>query len=199
MAETLTEVAIASLNHFAYCPHRCWRMFCAGEFVDNAYTIEGTTLHDRVHTLGEGFREETWQVRSIWLKSKRYGLVGKADLVESQAGKIYPVEYKRGRRNPWENDALQVCAQGLCLEELTGNSVTTGYVYSLQSCQREEISLDERLRRDTLEAIASIRQMLKTGKMPPATYDKRCRGCSLYGGCLPQAVGKVRRYSEIED
>ncbi len=199
MAETLTEVAIASLNHFAYCSHRCWRMFCAGEFVDNAYTIEGTTLHDRVHTLGEGFREDIWQVRSIWLKSKRYGLVGKADLVESQAGEIYPVEYKRGRRNPWENDALQVCAQGLCLEELTGNSVTTGYVYSLQSCQREEIVLDERLRRDTLEAIASIRQMLQTGKMPPAIYEKRCRGCSLYDGCLPQAVAKVRRYSEIEE
>ncbi|MEQ8956610.1 MAG: CRISPR-associated protein Cas4, partial [Coleofasciculus sp. C2-GNP5-27] len=23
-------IPIASLNHYSYCPHRCWRMFCAG-------------------------------------------------------------------------------------------------------------------------------------------------------------------------
>lgn len=43
-------IPIAALNHYAYCPHRCWRMFCAGEFQDNQYTIEGTSLHDRFHT-----------------------------------------------------------------------------------------------------------------------------------------------------
>jgi CRISPR-associated exonuclease Cas4 len=172
-------------------------MFCAGEFVENAYTVEGSTLHDRVHTLGEGFREDTWQVRSIWLKSQKYGLVGKADLVESKAGEIYPVEYKRGRKNLWENDALQVCAQALCLEELTGRSIPTGYVYSLQSHQRQDIVLDDKLRRETIATIESVRQMLQTGKMPPALYDQRCRGCSLYGGCLPQAASKVERYQEM--
>ncbi len=50
-------IPIASLNQYAYCPHRCWRMFCAGEFIDNQYTIEGTSLHDRVHTQGKGQRE----------------------------------------------------------------------------------------------------------------------------------------------
>ncbi|WP_017662207.1 CRISPR-associated protein Cas4 [Baaleninema simplex] len=196
MTEVLTEVAIASLNHFAYCPHRCWRMFCAGEFVENAYTVEGTMLHDRVHTLGDSFRDGTWQVRSIWLKSERYGLVGKADLVESQEGEIYPVEYKRGRPNPWDNDALQVCAQGLCLEEMTGNPVTKGYIYSLQSHQRQDVLLDEALRQETIETLEAVRQMLHTGKMPPAAYDKRCRGCSLYDSCLPQATAKVDRYRE---
>ena len=44
-------IQIAALNQYAYCPHRCWRMFCAGEFTDNQYTIEGTALHDRVHTI----------------------------------------------------------------------------------------------------------------------------------------------------
>jgi len=39
-------ISIASLNQYSYCAHRCWRMFCAGEFADNQYTIEGTILHD---------------------------------------------------------------------------------------------------------------------------------------------------------
>jgi CRISPR-associated exonuclease Cas4 len=74
-------IPIAALNQYAYCPHRCSRMFCAGEFTDNQYTIEGISLHSRVHTLGEEHREETCQVRTIWLKSERYQLIGKADLM----------------------------------------------------------------------------------------------------------------------
>jgi hypothetical protein len=111
-------IPIASLNQYAFCPHRCWRMFCAGEFIDNQYTIEGTSLHDRVHTQGEGHREETWQIRAIWLKSERYKLIGKSDLIESESGQFYPIEYKRGRKGEWDNDELQVCAQALCLEEI---------------------------------------------------------------------------------
>ena len=75
-------IPIAALNQYAYCPERCWRMFCVGEFTDNQYTIEGISLHSRVHTLGEEHREETCHVRTIWLKSERYQLIGKADLIE---------------------------------------------------------------------------------------------------------------------
>ncbi|QXE24969.1 CRISPR-associated protein Cas4 [Richelia sinica FACHB-800] len=73
-------------------------MHCAGEFQDNQYTIEGTSLHGKVHTTGEGKRESTWQFRSIWLKSEQYNLSGKSDLIEEENGEFYPVEYKRGRK-----------------------------------------------------------------------------------------------------
>ncbi|MCC5650009.1 CRISPR-associated protein Cas4 [Nostoc sp. XA013] len=92
-------IFIAALNQYAYCPHRCWRMFCAGQFTDNQYTIEGTTLHDRVHTTSDVQRGETWQIRAIWLKSEQYKLIGKSDLIEAESGQVYPVEYKRGRKS----------------------------------------------------------------------------------------------------
>lgn len=189
-------VPIAALNQFNYCPHRCWRMFCAGEFVDNQFTVEGTMLHERVHTLGEGHREEVWQVRAIWLKSVRYGLVGKADLIEEQDGSIYPVEYKRSGRGEFENDALQVCAQGLCLEEMMGRSLSCGFVYYAQSHQRVRVELSDELRRETVDTIERVRSLLMTGQMPPAVYSPRCRGCSLYKQCLPRADQKVNRYRE---
>jgi CRISPR-associated exonuclease Cas4 len=97
-------IPIAALNQYAYCPHRCWRMFCAGEFIDNQYTIEGTSLHERVHTVGEGQHEDTWQIRAIWLKSDKYKLIGKSDLIEAENGTFYPIEYKRGRKGEWDND-----------------------------------------------------------------------------------------------
>ena len=189
-------ISIASLNQYSYCPHRCWRMFCAGEFADNQYTIEGTTLHDRVHTMGEINRDETWQVRAIWLKSERYKLIGKSDLIESENGELYPVEYKRGRKGEWDNDELQVCAQALCLEEMTGKSIATGYVYYAQSHQRQKVEISEVLREEAVATISAIQILIQTGRMPPASYSKRCQGCSLYAQCLPQAADKLRRYQE---
>ncbi len=189
-------IPIAALNQYAYCPHRCWRMFCLDGFVDNQYTIEGASLHERVHTLGEGHREETWQIRAIWLKSERYRLIGKADLIEETDGHWVPVEYKRGKRGEFDNDALQVCAQALCLEEMIGSPVPVGYVYYAQTHQRQPIELSATLRQMTIEAIAAITEILNTGKMPPAIYGPRCKGCSLYEQCLPKATEKMKRYLE---
>jgi CRISPR-associated exonuclease Cas4 len=172
-------------------------MFCLGEFEDNQYTIEGTSLHDRVHTLGDNNREEVWQIRAIWLHSDRYQIIGKSDLIEVESGELYPVEYKRGKKGQWDNDALQVCAQALCLEEMTNKTIEKGYVYYAHSHQRELIEITELLRQETIATIQKVRQLIETAKRPTAIYDKRCKGCSLYSQCLPQAVEKVRRYQEI--
>ena len=198
-------IPIAALNQYAYCPHRCWRMFCAEEFIDNQYTIEGTSLHgqpkaalrERVHTLGEGNREDTWQIRAVWLKSDLYKLVGKADLIESDCGQLYPVEYKRGNKGEWDNDRLQVCAQAMCLEEMTGQPVTTGYVYYAHSHQRQLVEITNQLRERAIATIEAVQILLQTQAMPKPIYTKRCKGCSLYENCLPQAVKKVYRYVEI--
>ncbi|MEQ9355212.1 MAG: CRISPR-associated protein Cas4 [Coleofasciculus chthonoplastes F3-SA18-01] len=191
-------IPIASLNHYSYCPHRCWRMFCAGEFSENYYTIDGTSLHDRVHTVGESQREEVWQVRAIWLKSQQYHLIGKSDLIESESGELYPVEYKRGRKGEWDNDELQVCAQALCLAEMTGQSIHQGYIYYAYSHQRQFVEISDALRQETLDILESVKMLMKSGEMPKPIYTKRCKGCSFYPQCLPQAAKKVGRYREEE-
>jgi CRISPR-associated exonuclease Cas4 len=195
----MTEyIPIAALNQYAYCPHRCWRMHCAGEFTDNQYTIEGTSLHERVHTMGEINREETWQVRAIWLKSEEYKLIGKSDLIELENGEFYPVEYKRGKKGEWDNDELQVCAQALCLEEMTGKIINTGYVYYAQTHQRQLVEISNDLRRETINTIADVTRLLETGAMPQAVYSPRCKGCSLSEQCLPRLVEKVGKYFEVD-
>jgi CRISPR-associated exonuclease Cas4 len=172
-------IPIAALNQYNYCPHRCWRMFCAGEFVENQYTIEGTSLHDRVHTVGEGNREETYQVRAIWLRSVRYGLIGKSDLIEEVDGRIYPVEYKRSSKGEFDNDAFD-----------------EGYVYYAQSHQRVLVEISADLRQEAVDTIAAVKILLETGKMPRPEYGPRCQGCSLYDACLPKAAAKLKRYQE---
>ncbi|MBE9213244.1 CRISPR-associated protein Cas4 [Plectonema cf. radiosum LEGE 06105] len=191
-------ITIASLNQYSYCSHRCWRMHCLGDFTENQYTIEGTSLHERVHTVSDGNREETWQVRAIWLKSEQYKLIGKSDLIELENGEWYPVEYKRGKKGEWDNDELQVCAQALCLEEMTGKVVNVGYVYYAQTHQRQLIEINDELRQRTIETIQDVTRLLETGKMPQAVYSQRCKGCSLYEQCLPKVVEKMRKYCEVD-
>lgn len=189
-------IQIAALNHYGYCPHRFWRMFCASEFTDNQYTIDGTTLHERVHTMGDLNLGETWQIRAIWLKSEQYNLIGKADLIEAENGYFYPVEYKRGKKGEWANDELQVVAQALCLEEMTNTTINLGYVYYAQTHQRQEVKINDNLRKVAIATITEIQNIINTGKIPKAIYGNRCKGCSLYDACLPMANDKVNRYRE---
>ncbi len=189
-------VNIASLNQYSYCPHRCWLIHCAGEFIDNQYTIEGTSLHERVHTMSAENRDETYQIRAIYLKSDQYQLIGKSDLIEFENGEFYPIEYKRGRKGEWDNDELQVCAQALCLEEMTGKNINTGYIYYAQTHQRKLVEITPELRTSTIAVIESVKMLLFTGAMPKPIKTKRCNGCSLFSRCLPQAVDKVERYQE---
>ena len=190
-------IPIAALNQYSFCAHRCWRMFCAGEFEENQFTIEGTSLHDRVHSVGEGVRDEVYQVRAIWLRSQKYGLIGKSDLIEEVGGRVYPVEYKRSHKGEFENDALQVCAQALCLEEMLGKSISEGFVYYAQSHQRVVVNLNDELRGKTIEMIAVVRSLFESGRMPLPVYSLKCKGCSLYSKCLPQAAKKLLHYQEL--
>ena len=106
------------------------------------------------------------------------------------------VEYKRGHKGEWDNDAMQVVAQALCLEEMTGKTIAKGYVYYAQTHQRQEIEITEELRKAVIIAIAEISKMMETGKMPPAVYGNRCKGCSLFTQCVPMAKEKVSKYKE---
>jgi CRISPR-associated protein Csd2 len=118
-------IPISALNHYAYCPRRCFLIHGEGEFEENIHTARGSAEHERVdqmehETTVEGVRVE----RALPVWSERLGLVGKCDVVEfHDDGTIYPIEYKHGRRRRWGNDDLQLAAQAVCLEEMTGRKV----------------------------------------------------------------------------
>jgi len=87
-------------------------------------------------------------------------------------------------------------AQALCLEEMLGQPIELGYVYYAHSHQRQPVEISPGLRQETLATLAAVHELLRTGKMPPAVYSPRCKGCSLRRQCLPRAAGKVYRYQE---
>lgn len=187
-------IPISALNHFSYCPRRCALIHVEQIYNENIYTMRGRDLHERTDQPTESGWEEGVRIeRALPLWSKRLGLIGKADVVEFHGETPYPVEYKSGRSRRFENDDLQVCAQAMCLEEMTGQSVSRGAIYHHSSRRRREVVFTSALRERVEETITGIRQMLGSGTIPPPVNDRRCEHCSLRESCLPAVIGEQDR------
>src|ERR1044072_8698897 len=122
-------IFLSALNQYDYCPRRYYYMFSENVFVDNEHTVEGALQHERVDSGERSSQADGVRLRSVYLYSRRLGICGKADVIEEKNREGYPVEHKKGRRGTWVNDELQICAQGLCLEEMLGTAVSHGYLF----------------------------------------------------------------------
>jgi len=185
----IEPIIISALNEYVFCPRRCALKFVEGWWGDNEHTALGTLLHDHADAPGYEMDEGVKLLRGLPLFSRRYGITGKADIVEMRSGVPAPVEYKKGRRRKFENDDIQLCAQALCLEEMFSMAVPEGFIYHAASKRRRRVVFDERLRRETEETIQAVRQLITQGEVPPAVLKPRCDGCSLRSVCMPELTG----------
>jgi CRISPR-associated exonuclease Cas4 len=204
MSEPLTRewgdddlVMISALEHYSYCPRQCALIHVEQTFDENLYTLRGRAVHERVDEPVAEFQEGVRVERALPLWSKRLGLIGKADVVEFHGVTPFPVEYKHGSKREREHDDLQLCAQAICLEEMTGKAVTTGAIFYHSSRRRREVEFSERLRSEVEAATHEIRKMLSEKTIPPPVNDSRCRHCSLKESCMPAVVGEKARAAAL--
>jgi CRISPR-associated protein Cas1 len=113
------------INEVLYCERLLYLEWAQGEFVDNAFTVEGRAAHRRADQPGgtlpapptrstqpaadtvtaeavadasDDAPEKPYQARTLWLSSERLGITAKIDVVEGDAdGNVVPIEYKRGK------------------------------------------------------------------------------------------------------
>ncbi|AJP49654.1 CRISPR-associated protein Cas4 [Rugosibacter aromaticivorans] len=190
-------IPLSALNHWTYCPRRCCLIHLEGEFTNNIHTARGVAEHDRVDVIHpetvSGRKIET--ALPVWCE--RLGLVGKCDVVEFLVdGTPYPVEYKHGARKKWVNDDIQLAAQALCLEEMTGKAVPLGAIYHATSRRRREVAITLELRQAVETCVVEVRTALSAPTLPPPVNDQRCKECSLIDLCQPAPLagqGKRRR------
>jgi len=179
-------ISISALNQYVFCPRRCALMHVEGIWSDNEHTAKGTILHIHADERGYETIGKARLLRALPLFSTKYGLSGKADIVEVRAGETIPVEYKKGKRREFDNDNIQLTAQALCLEEMFQTVVKRGFIYHAASKKRREVIFDAALRQETILTIENVRRLLQAQMVPAAEYKPRCHGCSLYGTCLPK-------------
>lgn len=186
-------VAISAIEHHVYCPRQCALIHVDGVWADNPHTIRGRSTHRRVDNPAASRTERGRRVlRAVPLWSERYGLSGRADVIEIHPDEtVVPVEHKAGIRHGDTAD-LQLCAQAICLEDMLGLSVTEGFVWYGTPRRRSRVVFDNTLRIATLAVVDEIRSQLTSGQLPPAPNDVRCSECQLLDHCLPNVVSDPR-------
>lgn len=189
------------LNEFVYCPRLFYYEWVEGVFVDNRETVEGSLRHAKMDAKTDALPAaeqaaasgETIHSRSVTLSSETHRLIAKLDLIEGEAGRVTPVDYKRGspresrdgELDAWDTDRVQLAVQGLVLRE-NGYRCEEGVIYYVSTKQRVRVPINDALMADTLDALRRARELAEQRQMPPPLVDSpKCPRCSLVGVCLP--------------
>lgn len=211
---------ISYLNALVYCPRRFYYEFAQGEMLVNEHVLQGRFYHRPTDAGGVRTIDGTRRIRSAYVYSDHLRISGLIDIVEvpdatgitastdpldlappapadgevtpAEPATFYPVELKKGSAHGGgANDQIQLCAQGLCLEERTRRILSGGYVFSFRTMHRTWIPFTPELRAQTEETIRRAFTLLAAGRLPPplpAEQDRKCRACSLEPLCLPREV-----------
>ena len=187
-------IPLSALQHAVYCLRQAALIHIERAWEDNRFTAEGHVLHAVADKGGRRLARGVRRVMALPLASKRLGIAGGADVVEFHprgdgADVPYPLEYKRGKPKLHRADEVQLCAQALCLEEMTGVAVPEGALFYAETKRRIVVPFDSELRRLTEETAAAMAEVFASGVTPPPTARReRCRACSLLELCRPDAV-----------
>ena len=155
-------------------------------------------LHEKAHDGLDESRPGVRITRGLPVSSEEWGLSGVCDVVEFHGRKpnyerVVPIEYKRGKPKAHRADEVQLCAQALCLESMTGMNIKSGYLFYGKTRRRTEVLFDPILRSLVHECIQKIKDIQESKTTPSAIYEQRkCDACSLQELCQPKINERKR-------
>lgn len=196
-SETVAEpIPLSALQHAVYCLRQAALIHLERQWADNRFTAEGHVLHAVADKGGSRRVKGVRRVMALPIACRWLNIAGVADMVEFQiddddSETPFPVEYKRGTSKLHRADEVQLCAQALCLEEMTARRVSEGALFYAETKRRIVVAFDADLRRLTEDTVAALAGVFASRVTPPPTpLKQRCRACSLVEICRPTAVSR---------
>lgn len=183
-------IPLSALQHYLFCPRQCALIHVEQLWAEDGATAAGRVLHARVDSGGHEQRRGVRTARGLAVRSLGLGVVGKCDVVEFADGGAMPVEYKKGRPKAHRADEVQLCAQGLCLEEMLGIAVPVGALFYGELRRRVTVAFDADLRALTMRVAAETRAMIAAGRTPPPLVQPGCARCSMAALCQPERLAR---------
>ena len=195
---------LSGLQHFKFCRRQWALIHIEAQWAENYRTTDGEILHERAHdgTLSES-RGDLLVTRDVRVFSPCLGISGACDVLEFHRGDTgiplngrdglwqpYPVEYKRGKPKQDTTDALQLCGQAMCLEEMLCCEIPAGALYYGEPRRRTEIWFTPELRQEVQTLCAEMHALYERGHTPKVKPTKGCNACSLKELCLPKLMRK---------
>lgn len=183
-----TLLPISHVAEVQFCERNFYyRMVEQAEDV-NEHLLQGRWEEERRSGRESVRRESGLQTRGVLVHSVRLGIIGVIDVLEESDERTTVVEFKKGVVRENANDDVQMCAQAMAWEDMSGGEMEYGYVYYHESRRRRKVWLTEDLRETVLGTIERARGILEDRLPPAPVHDARCEGCSLRSRCLPDEV-----------
>lgn len=190
---------LSGLQHFAFCRRQWALIHIEQQWAENLRTVRGHILHEKAHDNEcRELRADVWITRGMQICSSDLGLCGACDVVEfhrssdgialaGRAGlwKPYPVEYKSGSPKTGDADRLQLCAQGMCLEEMLCLDISEGALFYGETRRRETVAFTSELRNRVWDMAEEMHALYARKHTPKVKPTKSCKACSLRELCLP--------------
>ena len=204
-------IAISGLQHLAFCKRQWGLIHLNQEWAENYLTAQGKIMHERVDSGYQEFRRGVKQFSGLHVRNMELGLYGRMDVLEveqtegpyveipwiklSGNWRLRPVEFKHGKPKDHNADLIQLCAQALCLEEMTGLPVNEGSIFYCELRRRTEFEFDEDIRAETIGLAKEAHQLIASGKVPEAEENHNCKSCSLMDFCQPN-IGNQKKLKD---
>lgn len=213
MYEEEDYLLISGIEHFSFCRRQWALIHIEQQWSENRRTVEGAILHEKAHdpTIKEK-RRDLLITRGMRVFSASMGVSGECDVLEfhrlehgislpDQEGTWmpYPVEYKRGSPGTTEGNALQLCAQAMCLEEMLCCEIPEGALFYGETKRREAICFTEELRQKVTDSFQEMHHYYQKGYTPKVKPGKSCNACSLKELCLPKLLRKKSVQSYLQE
>lgn len=214
------EIAIRSIQHYMYCPHRWGLLEIDRAWAENAFVTKANLMHERVHDPDRNYTSKGKKVYTsvpVYNDLEEYNLYGVTDCLEMTKNKdgvsidgskekynICIVEYKPSKpknKEYHEEDLMQVFAQKKCVDYVFGCNCDAVLYYAdvkkrIALPLRENYDVyDSRLK----ELLREMRANYESGIIPTIRKGQKCSGCSMKDLCMPSIKNTKDLLSEIKE
>lgn len=180
------------LKQFNYCGRVFFFMHCLPRVRPITYKMQaGIDEHEveqkrslrrtlsKFEVEGEGRREFDVAISDEALAMR--GLMD--EVVTTARGEVFPVDYKLSDK-AGEHFKLQLALYAILLERERKKTIARGFLYLIPVKQLVEVKISERLRKEVLQQIEQMQQVVRDEAMPPATEKRaRCIDCEFRRFC----------------
>lgn len=204
------DIAIRSVQHYLYCPHRWGLLEIDCAWAENIFVTKANILHNRVHNPKAAYcssKKKCYTSVSVYNDKSEYNLYGITDCIEVAGNRnsdLCIVEYKPTKpKNKDYNfdDLIQVFAQKICVDYVF-NCNCDGVLYYADVKKRIKLPLkDNFLEYDQIlkSKLAEMRRLLLEGRIPEISKNNNCSGCSMKDICMPALKKPVSVKKCIEE
>ncbi|MEE0943422.1 MULTISPECIES: CRISPR-associated protein Cas4 [unclassified Methanobrevibacter] len=166
------------------------------EIIDNTYfNIKLTAL--KIKQAMNMYQKDAFAITDMFfpncmysylLKDQKLELIGICDKIEIIDGKYYPVIIKSSNpplKGVWDQDAIELVAHAILLEEEFETEVFVGFVYYEKIDEKRPVVMDVNLRKGLFEVIREVKEITENKKLPNVKMNpKKCSKCGYENFCL---------------